>query len=172
MDIGMAPRPRPRLRRRQRRGDGGGAGRVPVNGLPVDERPGRTAQGRLREAVVPADRHKPGVGSGPATRPDRVNYQANVDVQERRSAGRMTDRFLGLRPPYGTILADPPWPSMHQRSTYHRGSPERHYTTMPVEDIAGLDVASLTADDGHRRIWGVNRGLEDATHCARLWGVS
>jgi N6-adenosine-specific RNA methylase IME4 len=59
---------------------------------------------------------------------------------------------------------------MHQRSTYHRGKPERHYPTMKVEDIAALDVSTLAADDAHLWIWGVNRCLDDAYHVARAWG--
>ena len=46
---------------------------------------------------------------------------------------------------YRTVVADPPWPSMHQRSTYHRGKPERHYPTMPVEEIAALPVGNLAS---------------------------
>jgi N6-adenosine-specific RNA methylase IME4 len=67
-------------------------------------------------------------------------------------------------------MADPPWPSMHDRSTYHRGKPERHYRTMPVEAIAALPVEKLAADDAHLWIWGVNRCLDAAYVCARAWG--
>jgi N6-adenosine-specific RNA methylase IME4 len=73
---------------------------------------------------------------------------------------------------YGCIVADPPWPSMHQRSTYHRGKPEKHYPTMTVEDIAALDVASLAADDAHLWLWGVNRMLGEAYTVVRAWGFT
>jgi N6-adenosine-specific RNA methylase IME4 len=82
----------------------------------------------------------------------------------------MTGSFASLSPPYGTILADPPWPSMHQRATYHRGKPERHYPTMTVSDIADLKVGTLADVDAHLWIWGVNRCLDAAYHCARAWG--
>lgn len=71
---------------------------------------------------------------------------------------------------YRTIVADPPWPSMHQRATYHRGKPERHYPTMTVEDIAGLDVPA--AEDAHLWLWGVNRLMEDAYRVVRAWGFT
>lgn len=71
---------------------------------------------------------------------------------------------------YRTIVADPPWPSMHQRSTYHRGKPERHYPTMTVEAIAALDVPA--ADDAHLWLWAVNRLMEDAYRVVRAWGFT
>jgi N6-adenosine-specific RNA methylase IME4 len=69
---------------------------------------------------------------------------------------------------YRTIVADPPWASMHQRSTYHRGKPERHYSTMTVDEICALDVDA--ADDAHLWLWGINRTMEDAYCVVRAWG--
>lgn len=71
---------------------------------------------------------------------------------------------------FACIVADPPWPSMHQRSTYHRGKPERHYSTMTVEDILGIDVDVIAAPDAHLWVWGVNRLMEDAFRAVRAWG--
>jgi len=61
---------------------------------------------------------------------------------------------------------------MHQRSTYHRGKPERHYSTMAVEEICALDVDGLAAPDAHLWVWGVNRLLEDAYRVVRAWGFT
>lgn len=80
--------------------------------------------------------------------------------------------FDSLSPPYGCVVADPPWPSMHQRSTYHRGKPERHYTTMALDEIAKLDVVGLAAPDAHLWIWGVNRLLGAAYEVAQAWGFT
>ena len=71
---------------------------------------------------------------------------------------------------YSTIVADPPWPSMHQRSTYHRGKPERHYPTMTIEDICALDVPA--AVDSHLWLWGVNRLMGDAYRVVDAWGFT
>lgn len=73
---------------------------------------------------------------------------------------------------YQTVVADPPWPSMHQRSTYHRGKPERHYPTMPVDEIAALPVTEWAAPDAHLWLWGVNRLMEDAYRVVRAWGFT
>lgn len=83
-----------------------------------------------------------------------------------------TVAFDALSPPYATIVADPPWPSMHQRSTYHRGKPERHYGTMTVDEIAALPVPSLAAENAHLWIWGVNRLLSSAYEVAQAWGFT
>jgi N6-adenosine-specific RNA methylase IME4 len=71
-----------------------------------------------------------------------------------------------------TIVADPPWPSMHQRSTYHRGKPERHYPTMTIADIAALPVGEWATDDAHLWVWGVNRLVGEAYRAAEAWGFT
>jgi N6-adenosine-specific RNA methylase IME4 len=76
----------------------------------------------------------------------------------------------GLRPPYRTILADPPWPTMHGRSTYHRGKPQRHYPVMSLDEIAAMPVEKLAAENAHLWIWGINRCLGAAYDAARAWG--
>lgn len=68
---------------------------------------------------------------------------------------------------FATIVADPPWQSMHQRSTYHRGKPERHYPTMPVDDICALAIPA--APNAHLWLWGINRSLDDAYRVVRAW---
>ena len=73
---------------------------------------------------------------------------------------------------FSTVVADPPWPSMHQRATYHRGKPERHYPTMSVEAIADLGVSALAAEDAHLWLWAVNRLMEDAYAVVRAWGFT
>lgn len=74
--------------------------------------------------------------------------------------------------PFTTIVADPPWASMHQRSTYHRGKPERHYPTMPTDDICALPVSDIATKDAHLWVWGVNRLMEDAYRVVRAWGFT
>ena len=62
---------------------------------------------------------------------------------------------------YGVILADPPWHFEHQswRETMppdqvrYEFGPGIHYPTMSLEDICGLDVASLAADNCALFLW-------------------
>lgn len=73
---------------------------------------------------------------------------------------------------FACIVADPPWASMHQRSTYHRGKPERHYGTMPLEDIKALPVGDVAAPDAHLWLWAVNRLLGQAYEVVEAWGFT
>lgn len=73
---------------------------------------------------------------------------------------------------FACIVADPPWASMHQRSTYHRGKPERHYGTMPLDDIKALNVANVAAPDAHLWLWAVNRLLGQAYEVVEAWGFT
>lgn len=61
---------------------------------------------------------------------------------------------------------------MHQRSTYHRGKPERHYATMTLDQINALPVADIAAPNCHLWIWGVNRLLGAAYAAADAWGFT
>lgn len=73
---------------------------------------------------------------------------------------------------YACIAADPPWPSMHQRSTYHRGKPERHYPTMTLDEIKAMPVSEIAADDAHLWVWGVNRTLGHTYEVVESWGFT
>lgn len=89
---------------------------------------------------------------------------------------------------YRTIVADPPWaypegwpvgsendhvsPYAARRGVpFEKGrrSPLR-YEQMSVEEIAGLSVQSLAADDAHLYLWTTNRYLWDAKAVAEAWG--
>lgn len=72
----------------------------------------------------------------------------------------------GLNPPYGTVVADPPWEGYGGI----KGNPDRHYSTMPVGAICRLPVGALVPEDAHLWLWGTNRGLEDAHLVVRAWG--
>lgn len=80
----------------------------------------------------------------------------------------MTDSavFEGLTPPYKTIVADPPWAGYGGI----KGNPDRHYSTMPLEAICALPVASLVARDAHLWLWGTNGRMEAAYEVVRAWG--
>jgi N6-adenosine-specific RNA methylase IME4 len=84
---------------------------------------------------------------------------------------------------YATIVADPPWPiewrgggattpgeaTGSKRSYKKRALP---YETMPVEEIAAVDVASVAADDAHLFMWTLDRFVLDgsAQAVALAWG--
>lgn len=74
--------------------------------------------------------------------------------------------------PYTCIVADPPWPTIHNRSTYNRGKPQRHYPVMALNDILGMKVGELATDSAHLWIWGINRTLHHAYQAAEAWGFT
>lgn len=88
----------------------------------------------------------------------------------------MNDPWSDLRPPYGTIVGDPPWPirwAGGQGGRRRRAVPLA-YSTMSIEDIAALEVERLAAADAHLFLWitpGLNReGVGVAV--ARAWGFT
>ena len=64
--------------------------------------------------------------------------------------------FEGLNPPYGAILADPPWHfevwSIDPTDSKVR-HPSKHYNTMSADDIYAMPVQSLAAKDCVLFLW-------------------
>lgn len=83
---------------------------------------------------------------------------------------------------YRTIVADPPW-KYTQKPTERTGggiTAEHQYPTMTTEQIAGLNVPGLAADDAHLYMWVTNpvmlgmrptiMGRLSAPDLVRAWG--
>jgi N6-adenosine-specific RNA methylase IME4 len=90
----------------------------------------------------------------------------------------------GLTPPYGTILADPPWtyrttsrlPTPWTRATAHSAAAAQ-YTTMSMEAIRDLPVGELAAPAAHLYLWattpllfGDRRGGPGPVDVVEAWG--
>jgi N6-adenosine-specific RNA methylase IME4 len=96
-----------------------------------------------------------------------------------RAAARVEDVlpsdhvFAGLRRnAYGVILADPPW-HFKVRSAKGQGrSPERHYRTMTINQVAALPVRDLATRDCHLFMWITGPWLAAGAHLQVLkgWG--
>ena len=76
---------------------------------------------------------------------------------------------------YKTIVADPPWlPEMAIINSPASGigapkaSPQRHYSTMTVEEICSLNV--LSADKAHLYLWCLPQHIDWGYQVARAWG--
>ncbi len=83
----------------------------------------------------------------------------------------------GLSPPYSTIVADPPWHydagwpmSNGAGQKGNRGRRILPYSSMTVEEIVRLPVASIAAGDSHLYLWATNRYLRDAYGVLDAWG--
>ena len=68
---------------------------------------------------------------------------------------------------YGVILADPPWRYSNSSPTYGRRI-ERHYPTMPMEEICALQVPS--ASNAVLYLWATAPLLQDAILVMEAWG--
>lgn len=71
--------------------------------------------------------------------------------------------WSGLQPPYGTIVADPPWRYNATKGLPTRGykpsTAEAHYSTMSMAEIGALPVSELAADNAHLYLWVTNPRL-------------
>lgn len=72
---------------------------------------------------------------------------------------------------FKTIYADPPWPIKWSHSKKIR---TRHlsYPTMPIAEIAALDVPSIADDDCNLYLWTTNQFLPEALWITRHWGFT
>ncbi|MFB9653918.1 MT-A70 family methyltransferase [Pseudarthrobacter oxydans] len=69
---------------------------------------------------------------------------------------------------YTTILADPPW-AMNQIGS--RGA-VRHYPVMSLDDIKGLPVHRLAADNAHLWLWVTNADIFRQIEVMETWGFT
>lgn len=69
----------------------------------------------------------------------------------------MSQIWEGLTPPYGTIVADPPWryrkSPQDEGTTHARALVSDLYDTLSMQQLANLPVAQLAAPDAHLYLW-------------------
>jgi N6-adenosine-specific RNA methylase IME4 len=87
----------------------------------------------------------------------------------------MIDPFAAVRVPggYGLIMADPPW---HFATRSPKGVTAKgaggQYTTMTLEDIKSLPVATLAASDCLLWLWATNPMFPQAFAVLEAWGFT
>lgn len=86
----------------------------------------------------------------------------------------LTAEFLALRPSGGfqLIMADPPWPSEMRSEKGYAKSPEAHYETMPVAEIAAMPVELLAGENCLLWLWARNPQLPEALQVMAAWGFT
>jgi N6-adenosine-specific RNA methylase IME4 len=103
--------------------------------------------------------------------PDRVER-----TKQKQEARRKREESLALRTPegrYGVIYADPPWKfEVYSEDTGQGRAAEAHSSTMSVEDIAAIPVASWSADDSVLFMWATAPTLPEAFKLLGAWGFS
>lgn len=79
--------------------------------------------------------------------------------------------FAGLKPfGYNIIHADPPWPFQNYSAKGEDRNPNRHYPTMPIEQIKALPVGDIAAGDCALFLWVVDPLLDQGIETLKAWG--
>jgi len=81
-------------------------------------------------------------------------------------------QFIALRPAggFGLIMADPPWRSEMRSDAGLKKSPEAHYATMTVTEIAAMPVEILAAEDCLLWLWARGSQIRSAIAVTEAWG--
>ncbi len=84
----------------------------------------------------------------------------------------MTDWPFGSLTPfrYGAILVDPPWKYLMRTPNGYAKSPEAHYDTMTMAELAALPVNQLAAPDALLFMWSTWPHLSMAQDLMMHWG--
>ena len=82
-----------------------------------------------------------------------------------------SDSILRYPKKFGTILADPPWQFSNRTGKMAPEHKRLHrYTTMKIEEICGLPIASIAADKSHLYLWCPNALLSWGLRVMEAWG--
>lgn len=72
---------------------------------------------------------------------------------------------------YGVIYADPPWRfEAFSGGVVPQRSPDQHYGTMSLKELADLPVAQLAAPDCALFMWGISSHLPQVLRLGASWG--
>lgn len=75
----------------------------------------------------------------------------------------------GLTGQFCTIVADPPW---QYGNTSTRNAAEKHYPTMPIEELCDLPVEAHAAESAHLYLWATAPLLREAFDVMAAWGFT
>lgn len=70
---------------------------------------------------------------------------------------------------FACIYADPPWQYGNQGT---RAATSNHYATMSVDDICGMPIRDMAAEDAHLHLWTTNAFLFEAKRVMEAWGFT
>jgi N6-adenosine-specific RNA methylase IME4 len=73
---------------------------------------------------------------------------------------------------YQVVKADPPWPWQARTPRGHGKSPEAHYRTMPMDEIADLRLGDLVAPGGVMLLWATWPELDQQIAMLSRWGLT
>jgi len=102
--------------------------------------------------------------------------EKGMTVAELRSAVRHADKKTLTLPDgkFSVIYADPPWEYAQEQHGKERQETvlETHYPTMPTEDICGLEIKKLAAENAVLFLWTTSPKLFEAKQVLEAWGFT
>jgi N6-adenosine-specific RNA methylase IME4 len=112
----------------------------------------RAARSAVREVVIEQEREA-----------YRARTYQGCTVDDLHALAESGQRF-------GVVYADPSWLFEAYSGKGKQRSAERHYDTLPLDEIKALPVARLAADDCALLLWAVSPELPGALEVIEAWG--
>ena len=104
----------------------------------------------------------------PEIKPDGITIsRAYTQAKQAAQKAKMHDTPSFPAGKYQVIYADPPW---QYDNTGLGGSAESHYPTMSMDELARLDVASLTGEYAVLFLWVTSPFLREGLELCQVWG--
>ena len=92
-------------------------------------------------------------------------------VEKASGGGQSIDIFITDKK-YRVIYADPPWSYNDKQDTDYYGGAEKHYGTMPLEDIAALPVGKIAEKDAVLFLWATSPLIFESKQIFEAWGFT
>ena len=92
-------------------------------------------------------------------------------VEKASGGGQSIDIFTTDKK-YRVIYADPPWSYNDKQDTDYFGGAEKHYGTMPIEDIAALPVGKIAEKDAVLFLWATSPLIFESKQIFEAWGFT
>jgi N6-adenosine-specific RNA methylase IME4 len=94
--------------------------------------------------------------------------EVNTIIQKARGCEIVKPQEIPLTNKYKVIYADPPWEYGGSMNTTY-GTADKHYPTMPLQNICMMPVPDITEDNAVLFLWTTSPCLEDAFKVINAW---
>jgi N6-adenosine-specific RNA methylase IME4 len=92
-------------------------------------------------------------------------------IEKASGGGQSVDIFTTDKK-YRVVYADPPWSYNDKQDTDYYGGAEKHYGTMPLEEIAALPVGNIAEKDAVLFLWTTSPLIFDSKQIFEAWGFT
>lgn len=92
-------------------------------------------------------------------------------IEKASNGGKSVDIFTTDKK-YRVIYADPPWSYNDKQDTDYYGGAEKHYGTMPLNEIAALPISRITEKDAVLFLWTTSPLIFDSKQIFEAWGFT